>query len=262
MRILGGTVMLRTVFALCLLFLCAHCGRETSNSAPSSSPASPLLGTFTPDGAWRGGLVGLWEPPAPAKGVLLLHQGHSPWDGGAYPPGDLTPAAEAFRAAGYWVFGLEMPPMPHQGIPFEGFLEASSEVLDMVDIHFPDLPVFMVGLSGGGWTTTMLTAHDGRIVRGYSVAGDHPVISMNPDLPDCWEECLGDGAWIPWLGDYEEVYARAGDRLVHIYNWYEPTVFGEIDDRPGAIIDYTEAAHAISPWAVAWILDDIRAMLP
>ena len=73
--------MVHTVFALYLLFLCVR--------------------RPTPDGAWRGGLVGLWNPPAPAKGVLLLHQGHSPWDGGAYPPGDLTPAAEAFRAAGY-----------------------------------------------------------------------------------------------------------------------------------------------------------------
>jgi hypothetical protein len=211
---------------------------------------SPPIVAMVPSGPWRGGHIGTWLPDGEARGVLLLHHGHSAFDGGTYAPGNLIPVAEAFAAAGFLVYGLEMPPGEHEGIPIEEFLEASKEVLDTVEADDPHTPVYMVGLSGGGWTTTVLTATDARITRGYSVAGDHPVESVER------------GDWEQHIMDYPLLYAMAGDRLRHIYVWGDGCCFGHVTGDIGTpyVIDTSTQDHTISPWAVQWILEDITQL--
>jgi hypothetical protein len=226
------------------------CTGEAQHTAPVAVRQSPPIVAMVPSGPWRGGHVGTWLPDGEARGVLLLHHGHSAFDGGTYAPGNLIPVAEAFAAAGFLVYGLEMPPGEHEGIPIEEFLEASKEVLDTVKADDPHTPVYMVGLSGGGWTTTVLTATNARITRGYSVAGDHPVESVER------------GDWEQHIMDYPLLYAMAGDRLRHIYVWGDGCCFGHVTGDIGTpyVIDTSTQDHTISPWAVQWILEDITQL--
>jgi hypothetical protein len=110
----------------------------------------------------------------------------------------------------------------------------------------------MVGLSGGGWSTTVSTAIDTRINHGYSVEGDET-----------------------WANFYW--YAR--DRLTHImipgsftdcakFNHSYPAPISGAEPvgahipyelKPSRCInDDTVRGHELSPWAVQFIIDDIR----
>lgn len=53
----------------------------------------------------------------------------------------------------------------------------------------PNDPVYMAGLSGGGWTTTVAAAADPRIEKSMNIAGSKTI----PDLANCagdYEQCL------------------------------------------------------------------------
>lgn len=188
---------------------------------------------------WQGGLYGVWEPQGAPVGVMILHQGHDCFAGCRYDD-SLMPAAEAFAARGFLVYGFEMPPDPHDAGPIERYYHP---VLDLIATLPPELPVYMAGLSGGGWTTTVVTAIEPRVVRGYSVDGD-PASSdweqRNPPFP------------------YATLYSMAGERLMHVYIPNEPGGYAP----PGVIgysyvLDETSRAHVFSPWTVEFILSDI-----
>lgn len=188
---------------------------------------------------WRGGLVGVYEPAGTPVGKAILHQGHDCFDGCRY--GDsLVPVAQRFAAAGFVVYAMEMPPLPHEG-PIERFTDPVTRLLDAIG------PAYMVGLSGGGWTTSVMTARDPRIIRGYSVAGD-----LYGRGADDWEQINT---------DYRATYDAAGDRLLHIYNFNEGGAMSGITGDIGIpyVNDYTATAHTITPWAVDFIVADIAA---
>lgn len=189
---------------------------------------------------WRGGLVGVWEPAGEPIGKLILHQGHDCFDGCRYGE-SLVPVAQRFAAAGYLVYGMEMPPLPHDAGPFDRFTAPVVALLDAIG------PAYMVGLSGGGFTTTVMTARDPRIIRGYSVAGDLHGIGA-----DDWEQTQI---------DYAATYAAAGARLLHIYNFYEGGPWSGLSGDLGFpyVNDYTATTHTITPWAVDFIVADIAA---
>lgn len=190
---------------------------------------------------WRGGLVGVWEPAGAPVGKLILHQGHDCFDGCRY-GASLAPVAARFAAAGFIVYGLEMPPLPHDG-PMTRFTDPVTALLDAIG------PAYMVGLSGGGWTTTIMTARDARILRGYSVAGDLPP----------WVPGGGGDDWEQINTDYRATYDAAGSRLLHIYNFYEGGPMSGITGDIGVayVNDYTATSHTITPWATDFIVADI-----
>lgn len=194
-------------------------------------------GAKEPD--WTGGLVRTWQPDNPA-GVVILHQGHDCFDGCRYDD-SLIPAAEAFAAAGYIVYGFEMPPEPHDHGPIERYYKPVTDLLDALDRR---LPVYMVGLSGGGWTTTVVTALDARITAGYSVEGD------------------------PYYGDWEQrntpqgyaaLYQMAGPRLTHVAIPGSDGSCAALGHAPPCVNDYTTNQHRISEWAVGYMLQDMAA---
>lgn len=192
---------------------------------------------------WTGGLVDVWEPTGKQIGVMILHQGHDCFAGCRYDD-SLVPVAEAFAAAGFRVYGFEMPPEPHDAGPIERYFQPVIDFLDKIE---PGMPIYMAGLSGGGWATSVVTALDTRIVRGYSVDGD-------PASSD-WEQQHPPHP-------YETLYAMAGDRLTHVYIPREPggSPTGCASLAYSCHYDWTVDRHTFSPWAVSLILAEVGAV--
>lgn len=170
-------------------------------------------------------------------------------------PANLYPIADALCTAGYMVAGFEMPPFPHVA-PIERFYRP---VLDFIDTIPADVPIYMIGLSGGGWTTTVVTSLCPRIVKGYSVAGDLPLdLRVPPGDTGDWEQQN------PPL-DYRTMYAMAAGRLLHIFNAYDYCCFrytGTEDELGGPfVVDYTHSDHKISQWALKVIMADMECAI-
>ena len=73
--------------------------------------------------------------------------------------------------------------------PMSYFFEPINSTLNSIDDEYDFDKYHMIGISGGGWTTTLSAAIDDRISKSYSVAGTSP-FSMRNGLND--------------LGDYEQ----------------------------------------------------------
>ncbi|WP_377846976.1 hypothetical protein [Bosea sp. UC22_33] len=138
--------------------------------------------------------------------------------------------------------------------------------------------VGMLGLSGGGWTVTLYSALDTRIVAAYSVAGTMPHYARPWSPPN---NAIGD--WeqreIPSLGvDYLDLYVLAsqGARFVNIHNVRDDCCFGgyvadhyseavanvveHIGGRYDAVFDETADEHTITLWAHRWVWSDVSAI--
>jgi len=85
----------------------------------------------------------------------------------------------------------------------------------------------MAGLSGGGWTTTFVSAIEPRISLSYSIAGTLPFTlktEVNTDLGD-WEQWLI--GLIPRIG-YKDLYISGtfpNRKVVNVYNSQDPCCF-------------------------------------
>lgn len=112
--------------------------------------------------------------------------------------------------------------------PIKYFVEPVAVSLNYLDKEYDFDSYYMVGLSGGGWTTTLYSAIDPRISQSYSVAGSVPIYLRST------QENLGDYEQIlPALyknADYLDLYILAsygGERKhVQIFNKYDPCCFG------------------------------------
>lgn len=201
---------------------------------------------------WSGGFQVLLQAEKPI-GLVILHQGHASFESSHYPPGNLWPIADALVSSGYDVACFEMPP-PEHGPPVDRFWRLVLDYIETVEI---EIPIYMIGLSGGGWTTTVVTALSDRILRGYSVAGDVP-IDMRARVGD-WEN---ENPPLP----YRDLYTMAAPRLMHIYNEYDYCCLryeGWTEEELGSpfVVDSTHSDHKISEWAIDWILYDINRSL-
>lgn len=194
-------------------------------------------GADSPD--WSGGRYGVWQPVTAPIGVMILHQGHDCFDGCRYDD-SLVPAAQAFAAGGFIVHGLEMPPDPHNAGPIERYYQPVLDILDSLD---GSLPVYMAGLSGGGWTTMVVTGIDSRIKHGYNVEGGiggDDWEQRNPPVP------------------YDQLIATSQGRFTYI------AIPGSAGPCPTATLyrcvnDPVAQSHVFSKWAVEFILADIAS---
>lgn len=109
--------------------------------------------------------------------------------------------------------------------PMRFFVEPVIRFLNLLAQGFQC--VSMMGLSGGGWTTTLCAALDPRIKRSYPVAGSVP-IWLRPPL-----DALGDGEQV-WpafysIANYTELYVMGavgeGRRQLQILNEHDPECF-------------------------------------
>ena len=149
------------------------------------------------------GLEGLayhFIPKSPNGVLVVVHHGHACSFDGNPPPGDpgdgISRTIKALVREGYGVLGVFMPhmrpgdctgghdkmfEMKTTGSPMKYFLEPTAIGLNYLKARsaadgFPSYAAFrMVGLSGGGWTTTVYAAIDPTIGCSFPVAGTIPL---------------------------------------------------------------------------------------
>ncbi|PYK62674.1 MAG: hypothetical protein DME21_05600 [Verrucomicrobia bacterium] len=239
--------------------------------------------------------------------LFIYHAGHEPgggfehedaFNGSGMPPGLVIPE---LLKAGYSVLAFSMPVYNEYGPPRVAVPGAGIGVLDSHDamIYYLDRPfrfffepiisavnyaedtyayksVYMTGLSGGGWTTTVYAALDPRIERSYPVAGSVP----NYLRVGC--EGLGDAEQndpgLYRIANFEELYAmgacgtnRLQFQILNLYdsccfygprytNWTE-TVKAKVTQIGSGAYDFfsddTHSDHKISTTALSVILDSL-----
>ncbi len=190
----------------------------------------------------------LFLPENPNDELIIYHQGH---DGG-FINGKNT--IQFFLNKGYSVLAFSMPllGMNNQPIvdtefgeiklvsheyfrfiesqnfsPLKFYFEPLSSSLNYIENNFNFTNFYMVGISGGGWTTTVYSAIDERISKSFSIAGSIPIslrINAN-DLGD-YEQTLPD---FYKTANYLDLYVLAsyGENRKHvqIFNKYDPCCF-------------------------------------
>ena len=97
--------------------------------------------------------------------------------------------------------------------PVKFFIEPIGVSLNYLDENFDFDSYYMMGISGGGWTTVLFSAIDDRISQSYSVAGTIPIF-MRSDSKN--------------IGDYEQIIPE----LYRITNYLELYILSSYgDDR-------------------------------
>jgi dienelactone hydrolase len=143
----------------------------------------------------------LYHPQSPNGRVLVVHHGHGCALDGSDAPYNLDKTIQDAVAANYAVVAMRMPlyQRPSQcgsdststshddmftdpqrlqrGSPLQFFLEPIARALNYIQSNYPATyhNFNMVGLSGGGWTTTVYSALDPRITLSFPVAGSLPL---------------------------------------------------------------------------------------
>ena len=111
--------------------------------------------------------------------------------------------------------------------PIKFFVEPIAESLNYIDEQYNFSSYYMVGFSGGGWTTTLYSAIDNRIEQSYSIAGSVPIYLRSiPENRGDYEQLL------PKLyqnANYLDLYIMSsfGDnrKSIQIFNKYDPCCF-------------------------------------
>lgn len=158
---------------------------------------------------------------------------------------------------------------PASGLAEQYLLEPVPIVLNRLAPHYRS--VAMVGLSGGGWTTTLAAALDPRISKSFPVAGSSP-----PDIAPArvWHDHEQTDpdlyARISYLDLYLLGAAGRGRRQLQILNEYDDCCFAgrgaetyapavaararRLGGRFDLLIDIGHDRHQISAWALERIL--------
>ncbi len=165
---------------------------------------------------------------------------------------------------------------PEKGSAIKFFVEPVIAVIDYLEQNYSYSDVFMTGISGGGWTTTVAAALDPRIRMSFPVAGSYPIYmrqsTIHMDKGD-WEQSEPE---FYRIANYLELYVLAGAgrgrKYCKIINRYDPECFAgirassftktieEVLYRVGAgsyelWIDETHNEHTISAAGIKKILD-------
>jgi hypothetical protein len=190
-------------------------------------------------------------PKTPINKLIIYHQGHR---------GDFTLGIDTIRAfidKGCAVMGISMPLLGMNNQPvvnlerFGKFHVTKHEHLKLLanPISFFVEPIAvainyagkfkydrisMIGISGGGWTTTLYAAIDPRIKHSYPVAGSLPIYLRSDSRRDWgdYEQTLPE---LYRIANYLELYVMgsygAGRRQVQILNKYDSCCFAGIKYR-------------------------------
>ncbi len=238
----------------------------------------------------------------PTKGngrLVVLHHGHACTfdDAGDVRTAGMAKTAARLLEAGYAVLLVHMPhfrpgdcagpshadlfALPvGEGSALKLFLEPTAQSLNALRGRYKR--VDMVGLSGGGWTTTVYAALDPTIRYSFPVAGAVPLHLRSSGSIGDLEQFLP--AFYRRAG-YPDLYVMGamGRQQMHIFNRRDNCCFGEAQHdtaRLGAPyaeayrgfgdsvqkvlgnngrfrveIDEAATQHMISPWAVGKILE-------
>jgi hypothetical protein len=240
-------------------------------------------------------------PKAPNNKVVLYHQGHE---------GDFYKSKvqiKRFLDSGYSVAAFSMPLLglnnqptvqllrlgklkltshdhmkflsPENGHPVKYFVEPVVLLLNYIEKNFDYSSVSMVGISGGGWTTTLAAAIDTRIEKSFPVAGSYPIYLRSNSQRD-WGDYEQTVPEIYRTVNYLELYILGSYGLhrkqLQIINQYDACCFagtksetykdivrervlelgtGEFE----LFLDATHREHLISKAAMSRILDELAS---
>ena len=111
--------------------------------------------------------------------------------------------------------------------PIQFFVEPIVVSLNYLDENYDFSSYDMVGISGGGWTTTLYPAIDDRISHSYSIAGSVPIyLRSTPQNYGDYEQWLPD---LYMIANYLDLYVLNsygdGRKFVQIFNKYDPCCF-------------------------------------
>ena len=195
--------------------------------------------------------IGYFLRPASANGRLLIyHQGHA---GGVVLGRDTV---DFFLGHGYAVVALAMPlvgenprprvevaglgPLwisrhdylpfipPGAGSPIRYFVEPVLAAVNRAErLGYRDIA--MLGLSGGGWTTTLYAALDPRIRYSFPVAGSEPLYSRATLVERHWGDYEQILPGLYRIANYPELYVLGavgeGRRQLQIFNALDPCCY-------------------------------------
>jgi hypothetical protein len=172
------------------------------------------------------------------------------------------------------------------GHPVQLFLTPVAVIVNYAQSHGYDA-VFMTGVSGGGWTTTMYAAVDPRISRSYPTAGTLPLHlradrkrTNSAQRPADWGDYEQTIPELQSIANYLDLYilGSVGEhrKQLQIVNKNDPCCFGGeaykayetvVNDRVGAagsgsfavFLDVKNTNHSVSAEAMKVILADINS---
>ncbi len=169
---------------------------------------------------------------------------------------------------------------PKSGHPVKYFIEPVVTVLNYLDNNFDYSVISMVGISGGGWTTTLAAAVDTRIKKSFPVAGSYPIY-LRSDSPRDWGDYEQTAPELYNAVNYLELYMLgsygAGRKQLQIINKFDSCCFAGIkwETYKNIVIakaqgleaggfdlfmDDSHYQHAISKQAMRRILDEIESI--
>ena len=157
------------------------------------------------------------------------------------------------------------------------FIEPIAVSLNYLDKEYEFSSYHMVGISGGGWTTTIYPAIDERISKSYSIAGSLPIyLRTNPQNYGDYEQ------WLPELyqqANYLEIYVMnsygENREFTQIFNKYDPCCFSgdlfksyenEVEELISELgsgsfviyLDDTHKKHEISETTLEFIFSSLK----
>ncbi|MEN8117223.1 MAG: glycosyl hydrolase family 28 protein [Bacteroidota bacterium] len=118
---------------------------------------------------------------------------------------------------------------PENGHPVKYFVEPVITAINYLEKNFNFKEIEMVGISGGGWTTTLAAAIDTRIKMSFPVAGSYPVYLRSGSDKDWgdWEQTIPE---LLRTANFLELYilgAYGNNRKqVQIVNKYDACCYG------------------------------------
>jgi len=185
--------------------------------------------------------------------LIIYHQGH----GGDFFLGEKT--IQFFLEKGYAVLAFSMPLIEPNNKPFikierfgeiklnshnyfkflesdkfspiSYFLDPIILSLNYIDQNYEFDSYSMIGISGGGWSTVLISALDERITNSFSVAGSLPMYLRS--IPENFGDYEQTIPQMYNITNYLELYILAsyGDnrKFIQIFNKYDPCCFsGEL----------------------------------
>lgn len=233
------------------------------------------------------------HPRRPNGQIVLYHFGHE--DGSGH-----VPVIERLVSEGFSVVVFSMPLLgenpqplsrvrglgtiraidhnslayfePRQGSPLRYFLDPVVAILNYLE-PMQYQSTAMMGLSGGGWTTTLMAALDERIQKSFPVAGTMPLALRNAAGGDYEQDTT---ELYKHVG-YQDMYVLAvtnGRTQVQILNQYDTCCFPgvalsaydsavtsaaeRVGGRFTGLVDHSHRGHSVSEWAVEAVIAQLR----
>lgn len=167
---------------------------------------------------------------------------------------------------------------PEKGHPIKYFIEPVVILLNYLERRYDFASVSMVGISGGGWTTTLAAAVDTRIDKSYPIAGSYPIYLRSNSHGD-WGDYEQNNPDLYGVVNYLELYVLGSHgrnrKQLQMLNQYDPCCFagvkwktyrdiivGRIDELGvgefDLFMDDSHQEHKISKVAMERILGELE----